>query len=240
MFQRMFEDLIGKDVDESVREERARKLTETAGYAAAGLTIIPLPGTELLGVTSLHVAMVVGIGQIHEADISKDSALELVLRIGTTVGVSLVGSRLATTAAKMLLPGFGGLLSAPFIYATTLAIGAVSERYFTQEGELTTEELKDLYKRTVREARSNFDPSKMKSDEARDMAKAAAAQAAADAVDAAAEAVDAPAEEASPARDTGQAEDPISRLRRLKALVDEGLIDQAEYDETKARVLAEI
>ncbi len=133
----------------------------------------------------------------------------------------------------MLLPGFGGLLSAPFIYATTLAIGAVAERYFTQEGELTTEELKDLYKRTVREARSNFDPSKMKSDEAKDMAKAAAAQAAAEAVDVA-------TEEAASTRDSGQAEDPISRLRRLKALVDEGLIDQTEYDETKARVLAEI
>ena len=66
MFQRMFEDLIGKDVEESEREERARKLTETVGYAAAGLTLVPLPGTELLGVTSLHVAMVVGIGQIHD------------------------------------------------------------------------------------------------------------------------------------------------------------------------------
>ena len=232
MFQRMFEDLIGKNVDESEREERARKLTETAGYAAAALTIIPLPGTELLGVTSIHVAMVVGIGQIHGADISKDSALDLVMRIGTTVGVSMVGSRLATTAAKLLLPGFGGLLSAPFIYATTIAIGAVAERYFVNEGELSSEELKDLYKRTVREAKSSFDPTKMKSEEAKDMAKAAAAEAAGDAVDAATEDV-APTPEPP-------AEDPISRLRRLKAMLDEGLIDQDEYDETKARVLAEI
>lgn len=232
MFQRMFEDLIGKNVDESERQERARKLTETAGYAAAALTIIPLPGTELLGVTALHVAMVVGIGQIHGADISKDSALELVMRIGTTVGVSMVGSRLATTAAKLLLPGFGGLLSAPFIYATTLAIGAVAERYFVNEGELSSEELKELYKRTVREAKSSFDPSKMKSEDAKHMAKAAAAEATSDAVEAA-------TEEAAPTPETA-AEDPISRLRRLKSMLDEGLIDQDEYDETKARVLAEI
>ena len=35
-------------------------------------------------------------------------------------------------------------------------------------------------------------------------------------------------------------EDPISRLRRLKGLLEEGLIEQAEYDEAKARVLAEV
>ncbi len=232
MFQRMFEDLIGKDVDESEREERARKLTETAGYAAAALTIIPIPGTEVLAVMPIHVGMVVGIGQLYGADISKDSATEIILKIGTTVGVSMVGSRLATTAAKMLLPGLGGLISAPFMYATTLAIGAVAERYFASEGELSSEELKDLYKRTVKEAKQSFDPTRMKSDEAKDMAKAAAAEATGDAVDAA-------TEEAAPEAEP-PAEDPISRLRRLKSMLDEGLIDQAEYDETKARVLAEI
>jgi uncharacterized protein (DUF697 family) len=228
----MFDELIGRDVAESEPEVRARKLTETAGYAAAALTIIPLPGTELLGVTALHVAMVVGIGQIHGADISKDSALELVMRIATTVGVSLVGSRLATTAAKFLLPGFGGLISAPFMYASTIAIGAIAERYFLQEGELSSEELKDLYKRTVKEAKSSFDASKMRSDEAKGMAEAAAADATGQAVDAATKEPD-----PEPAEST---EDPIARLRRLKTLLDEGLITQAEYDDSKARVLAEI
>ena len=36
------------------------------------------------------------------------------------------------------------------------------------------------------------------------------------------------------------AEDPISRLRRLKAMLEEGLIEQSEYDDTKARILADI
>lgn len=136
---------------------RAHALTEKCGYAAAALTLIPIPGSEIIAVMPVHVGMVVKLGEIYGVDLDQDSATHLILRIGATVGLSLVGSRLATTAAKFFLPGLGGLISAPFMYASTIAIGRVAELYFVH-GELSDREMRSVYKESVKSAKSDFDP----------------------------------------------------------------------------------
>jgi uncharacterized protein (DUF697 family) len=207
------------------RERGAKELTEKCGYAAAALTIIPLPGSEWVAVMPLHVGMVMGIAQIYGKEVSRDSARELVLRIGATVGLSLMGSHVATTAAKVILPGLGGLLAAPFMYASTQAIGAVARLYFEQGG-ISDEELESVYKDTLKRARKQFDPARARSNEAKDLANAATAEAG----DAAPE----------PATRSTADQDPVARLERLKALLDKGLIEPEEYDAVKKRVLDSI
>lgn len=196
------------------------RLVERCGYAAAALTILPIPGSEVLGVMPLHVGMVVGIAHHHGRTITRESAMELVLQIGTTVGLSLVGSRLATTAAKFVLPGLGGIVAAPFMFASTIAIGAVADAYFRGGGRMSEDDMRDVYRRASREAKDAFRPSRMREPQAR-----------ADAAQAAAE----PSAEATPPED-----DLVRRLRRARTMLDEGLIDQEAYDETRARILAEL
>lgn len=214
----MFGDL-SPQPDPTLRRQAVNQLTERIGYAAAALTLIPLPGTEIVGVMPLHVAMVIGIGELHGQRLSNDNAIELVAKIGVAAGASIVGSRIATTAAKIFLPGLGGLISAPFMFASTLAIGAVADAFFEREGNLETGDMRDLYNRAHGDAKSKFDPDKARSDEAQRMAEEAAR----------AEQQPAPAPQG-----------PVERLEKLKALLDKGLIDQAEYDATKARVLGEL
>ncbi|MCB9765946.1 MAG: DUF697 domain-containing protein [Alphaproteobacteria bacterium] len=223
MFQQIFEEIVGQHVPESEREAAAQALAEKCGYAVAALTLLPLPGSEVIGVMPIHVGMVMGIGQIYGEEVTRDNATELLLRIGATVGLSLGASQLATTAAKVLLPGLGGLLGAPLMYASTIAIGTVAREHF-QGRELSRERMKQVYKETVARAKKDFRPEKMRSAEARGMAEAAAAEQKAEA----------------PAAAPAPPEDPVARLRRLKALLDEGLIEQSEYDATKERVLSEI
>src|SRR5688500_5803341 len=153
--------------------DAARDITQTCGYAAAALTILPIPGSEVIAVMPLHVGMVVKIGQIYGVDLDRDSATHLIMRIGATVGLSLVGSRIATTAAKVLLPGLGGLISAPFMYASTLAIGRVAELYFAN-GDLDDREMKAIYQETLKKAKTSFDPSRARSSDARREAEQAA------------------------------------------------------------------
>ena len=209
-----WKDILNRTFSNDERDQASGELIEKCGYAAAALTILPLPGSEIVAVMPIHVGMVVGIGHIYGQEITRQSATDIVLRIGATVGLSLVGSRLATTAAKVLLPGFGGLLAAPFMFASTYAIGAVARAYFESEGKLTDEEIKSVYDRATKAAKQAFDPDRAKSDEAKQAATAAAE----------AEAKASPSE----------------RLGKLKKLLDEGLIEQAEYDATKAKILSEI
>lgn len=199
------------------------RLVETCGYAAAALTILPIPGSEILGVMPLHVGMVMGIANHYNRRITKESATQLILQIGATVGLSLVGSRIATTAAKFVLPGLGGLVAAPFMYASTLAIGAVADAYFSANGDLTDEQMRAVYERTMKSAKKSYNPEEVGKKEAVDQARAAVDQAHSGAAAAEAEVVD-----------------PMARLKRAKTMLAEGLIDQAEFDAVRDRILREL
>jgi len=201
-------------------ESAANDLIEKCGYAAAALTILPIPGSEIIGVMPLHVGMVVKIGQLYGVDLDRDSATHLILRIGATVGLSLVGSRVATTAAKILLPGFGGLISAPFMYASTLAIGQVAVLYFQSGCCLSDGDLRATYNDAAARAKKGFDPKRARSPEARAAAESVAQP---------------PGPKAEP---KAEPTDPVARLERLRALRDAGALSAEEFEQAKRQVLA--
>lgn len=223
MFQKIIDDLIGTPGGPEEQEQAASRLIETCGYAAGAATLVPLPGTELIAVTSIHVGMVVGLSQIYGTDMSRESALELLTRIGTTVGASVVTTRVATTFAKIALPGLGGFVGAPLMFATTLALGAVARTFLANPGEMSAQEMKDLYKQTMKSAKSAYDPSRAKGADMQEMAQQAAQ---------------------SPAESDGTAPsqqdstvDPVERLKTLQRLQDAGLIDAEEYETQRRRIL---
>jgi len=209
------------------RDERCKVLIERCGYAAAALTIIPIPGSEIIGVMPLHVGMVIGVGEEYGKTLTRDSAVALISRIGATVGLSLVGSRIAMTAGKFILPGLGGLVAAPFMFASTLAIGTVARLHFASDGDLSDREIKRAYEREVKRAKSTFDPARARSKEATSQAEAAAS------------AADAPADpsEASPKEAAPSVDELADRLAKLDGLREKGLVSDEEYERTKARIL---
>ncbi len=204
------------------RDERCRKLVERCGYAAAALTILPIPGTEVFGVMPIHVGMVVGIAQEHGVKLTRQSATDLVLKIGATVGLSLVGSRVAMTAGKFILPGLGGFVAAPFMYGSTLAIGAVARAYFESEGSIGESEMKRVYERTVERAKSTFDPRKARSADAQTMAEEAAQGA------------------NEEPRAKASVDDLAERLATLETLHERGSISEADYERRKQQILDEV
>jgi len=212
--------------DRDPRDERCRVLIERCGYAAAALTILPIPGSEIIGVMPLHVGMVIGVGEEYGETLTRESAVELISRIGATVGLSLVGSRLAMTAGKVILPGLGGLVAAPFMFASTLAIGTVARLYFANDGDVSERQMKDAYDREVKRAKREFDPSRAKSKDARRHAERAVREADADDDAAEASAAEAPS-----------VDELAERLAKLDELREKGLVGDAEYERTKARIL---
>lgn len=211
--------------DAAAKRDRCKLLTERCGYAAAALTLLPIPGSEIVGVLPIHVGMVIGIGEEYGERLTRESAVELLTRIGATVGASLVGSRIAMTAGKIILPGLGGLVAAPFMFASTLAIGTVARLYFESNGRLSESEMKRAYDREVKRAKKEFDPSRAKSAEARRRAEAAVR-----------EDRDEPDAEAAGER-APSVDDLAERLAKLDELREKGLVSDEEYERTKARIL---
>ena len=153
--------------------EEVNRLVETCGYATAALTILPIPGSEILGVMPLHVGMVIGIANHYDRTLTRETATELILQIGATVGASLVGSRIATTAAKFVLPGLGGIIAAPFMYASTLGIGAVADAWFRSDGSMSRDRMREIYEQSTRQAKQTYQPENVGKKDAVDQARAA-------------------------------------------------------------------
>jgi uncharacterized protein (DUF697 family) len=204
--------------------EEVNRLVETCGYATAALTILPIPGSEVLGVMPLHVGMVIGIANHYDRTLTRETATELILQIGATVGASLVGSRIATTAAKFILPGLGGIIAAPFMYASTLGIGAVADAWFRSDGSMSRDKMREIYEQSTRQAKQTYQPENVGKKEAVEKAKAA--------VD------EAKAGEAKP--EAAPEPDAVARLKKSKELLEAGLITQDEFDATKKRILDEL
>lgn len=229
-----FEDLLGAGAasSDSEKDEAAKDLAQKCGYAAAALTLIPFPIASSVAIMPVHVGMFIGIGQIYGVEMTKDSATNLILRIGATVGLSMVGTSIAIEGAK-LIPFVGilsGVVGASFSYANTIALGYLARTYFKNQGELTDDEIRSIYKASSKAARKEFDPKRARSQSAKDMASAAVEEAKTKKYDEAREKVQ--AEEAKPTE-----ADPVARLERLKSLLDKGLIEQAEYDAVKQKIL---
>jgi uncharacterized protein (DUF697 family) len=217
-------------MSDAEQEAAAKALATKCAYGVAALTLIPIPLTEVAGM-SIHIGMVVGIGHIYGAQISRGSATQLLLRIGAAVGLSYVGTELAVTAGKLLIPFIGsalaGLAGAPLKFAVTIGIGAVARAYFKNNGELSDDEIKRIYKDAAVGAKAAYDPTRAKSSSAKELAEAAVAEAKVEKQGGKAAADPAAAESA----------DPVARLERLKALLDKGLIEQDEYDALKKKIL---
>ncbi|MBZ0117092.1 MAG: SHOCT domain-containing protein, partial [Sandaracinaceae bacterium] len=173
--------------------------------------------------------MVAGIGHEYGVEITKERAMELLTHIGATVGLSLVGSRLAMTAGKILLPGLGGLVAAPFMFASTLALGTVARLYFASDGKISNTQMKAVYDRAIEKAKEAFDPAKARSSEARDMAEKAARDA---------EGREESSSDAPRARPS--VDDLAERLAKLDELYEKGHISDAEHERRRKQILDEV
>lgn len=232
----MIDDLLGGVTgksfsSEAERQDAAKRLIERCGYASAALTLLPIPFTEHF-VMPIHVAMVIGVGHIYGVEMTRETAMNFLVKLGATVGLSvvgIVGSRLATTAAKIVFPGFGGILGAPFMYASTIALGTVARVYFEQQGNVSDQDLKSIFEKAKKEAKTGFDPAKAKGADAQKAAQAAAR-----------EANDGKDSPPAPAPAAQEPQDPVSRLEKLKEMRDRGLLDKEEFDALKKKILAEL
>lgn len=226
------------------QDEEASTLIERCGYAAAALTLIPLPIAETVGVTAVHAGMVVGLARIHGVTLTAEHAAAMVLRIGATIGASWIGTRVVLGLAKVVLPVLPGLVGAPLVFCSTLGLGAVVGATFAAgeaQQELTDDQVRAIYKDALAGARARFDPRKVAAPAARAAAEAAVAQAVAAPVTPAAPApaprspfdsavTPAPAPPARPPIDAALAAVKTDRLTRLRRLRDDGVLLDSEYD----------
>lgn len=133
------------------RDAMARDVINMSSYAVALVAISPLPLTDVVLTVPIQTGMVMTVGHIYGRKVTKASAQELLIELGTTAGVGL----LARQGIKALIPVLGALLTVAPAYAANWAMGRVAMEYY-KNPQLSRAALKEVFRRAREEGTSVF------------------------------------------------------------------------------------
>jgi len=135
--------------------DKARDIARSFSLWAAGIVLFPIPFSDLVLLMPIQTAMVISIGKAYGV---KDPPEKTLAHIAAACGASVFG-QITTLFVSNLIPFIGKLVSAPFVYGWTYGLGEVAIRYFESQGQLSSDEMKNLFKQVSKDATRSFKPS---------------------------------------------------------------------------------
>jgi uncharacterized protein (DUF697 family) len=115
----------------------------------------PLPLSDLWLATPVHILMVVGVGRVYGRRLSRSEGVQLFTELVAAAGASVAARRLWVALSKFLLPGIGGWVMLPYVFAVTWALGRMAMVYFENPGH-GTDGLRDKFGGFVAEGKKKF------------------------------------------------------------------------------------
>ena len=100
-------------------------------------------------------SMVVAVGRVFGRELTLAQAKDIVLELAAVCGMGLLAQKGFATITKILLPGLGGVLAAPYAFAVTYGMGHAAMTYFENK-EFTKETIKRVYDEAVNEGKRIF------------------------------------------------------------------------------------
>ncbi len=144
-------------------EEQSEAITDDlivmSSFGAATVTLLPIPLSDFMVVTPIQASMVTAIGRVWGRELTLEESKHVVLELAGVCGLSLVAQKGFATLTKILLPGLGGVLAAPWAFAVTYGMGRVATQYFRHR-ELTRTAMKTIFDQAVAEGKSAFSKDK--------------------------------------------------------------------------------
>ncbi len=145
----------GKDLGPEERRRISKDLVTMSSFGAAAATLVPIPGSDFFAVTAVQGSMVVAVGRVFGRELSMAQAKDIVLELAAVCGVGLLAQKGFATITKILLPGLGGVLAAPYAFAVTYGMGHAAMSYFENQ-DFTKETIKRVYDEAVAEGKRIF------------------------------------------------------------------------------------
>ena len=121
-----------------------------ASISAAAIGLLPIPGSDIIPLTSLQIGLILKIAHIYGYDISKEKAKALITatlsgQIGKTVFRQIV----------KIIPGLGSMAGATVAGIFTFAIGKTMQKYFKSGMSIPIEDLGKMANKYIKEAQKH-------------------------------------------------------------------------------------
>lgn len=128
----------------------ANRWITTAASSAAIIGVTPMPGSDIVPITSIQVGLMIRLAILYDKPISKERAKELT--VATLTGS--IGQNVFRQLVK-LIPGAGSLVGAGVAGSMTLALGYAIKHIYENDLELNVETLLSLYETFRKEQSDN-------------------------------------------------------------------------------------
>jgi uncharacterized protein (DUF697 family) len=145
----------GKDLGPEERRKISKDLVTMSSFGAAAVTLAPIPGSDFILVTSVQASMVVSLGRVFGRELSLAQAKDVVVELAAVCGMGLIAQKGFATLTKIIFPGLGGVLAAPYAFAVTYGMGNAAMTYFENQ-DFTKETIKRVYEEAVAEGKRIF------------------------------------------------------------------------------------
>jgi GTPase len=136
--------LFGKSLKE--KSSTANKWILGASASAAAVGAVPIPGSDIIPLTSIQVGLMVRLATLYEKPLTKDRAKELAIASLT----GNLGKSIFRQALK-IIPGAGSIVGASIAGSMTLALGYAIKHAYENNIELDADILKSLSKTFMKE-----------------------------------------------------------------------------------------
>jgi uncharacterized protein (DUF697 family) len=131
---------------------KAKATVRNFSLWAAGIVLMPIPFGDLVLLIPVQSAMILSVARTFGV---QDPPEKILAYIAATSGVSVFGQVTMLIVAN-LFPIVGKLVSAPFIYGWTYGLGEVSIRYFQSQGQISGDEMKQVFKQASSQAHKTY------------------------------------------------------------------------------------
>jgi len=144
-----------KDLAPEERKKISKDVVTMSSFGSAAVTLAPIPGSDFVLVTSVQASMVVAVGRVFGRELTLEEAKDVVLELAAVCGLGLLAQKGFATLTKILLPGLGGVLAAPYAFAVTYGMGHAAMTYFEHK-DSTKETIQRVYEEAVAEGKRIF------------------------------------------------------------------------------------
>lgn len=197
--------------------EKAQGIVRTHVAWSMGAGMIPLPILDFVAVTAVQLDMLRELAAAYDKDFSEAAGKSWISALGGTYL-----ARLGAQAIKAI-PGLGsvigGVSMAVLSGASTFAVGQVFIRHFESGGDFfdfDADQFKDYFDQKFEEGKDFA--RKVREEEKQKKPRPQTAQ-----------------KEPQP-----DAQDPVERLRKVKAMYDKGALSDEEFAELKRKILEQL
>jgi len=137
-------------------DQKVSQITHIACATCAGVAIQPIPFADIFILTPIQAYFGTRIAAIRGVPITESAMREVIREIFGVIGMGVIAQQIAIAAWKFLIPGGGGFVTVPLVYALTYAVMKVIDLYFLYKAKgkrLSNEKMKEAWKVAFKEGK---------------------------------------------------------------------------------------